>query len=949
MSERVHTGSMESSGALGTVPCPRGSLFRWFREIAAALGISRVPPTARYPRSAVALTVTLAILALSSTSLRAQDLFNPGGRGNGTRGSPPVLVAVPLRGDAPTIDGRLEEEVWKSAVVATGFRQFQPHPGAPASQRTEARLLYGPRALYVGIRAFDTAPDSIFGQVTRRDEDSYSDWVGIMIDSYYDRRTAFQFSVNPAGVKMDQRWHDDTEEDKTWDPVWDVAASRDNGGWTAEMAIPYSQLRFRDASSLRWGVNFHRNLARKDEISLWAPILPEEGAVVSRFGALEGLREIHPPGNAELLPYVLSRSQDRSPREAGKGGGQDRASSLGADVKLRVSPELTLDLTFNPDYGQVEADPSRVNLTAFETFFPERRPFFLESAHLFDLRISLSEDEEETETLFYSRRVGGQPHGAQEGGTRSSPPPGQTTILGAAKLSGRTAGGWSVGVLSAVTQEERASGTTEAETGPDDSGAGSLAGDPAPPREMVVEPMTSYSVAHLQRDLRQGRSTLGAFGSLVLRERSGARSLLLHDAAMAGGVDFRHRFFGDRYQLWGYLMGSRVHGSPDALARTQSSPTHFFQRPDAEHLTLAPNRESLTGASGLFRLHRIAGGPWRWGIGFHTRTPGLELNDAGYQRHSDINIGYINLGYEETRPRGPFRTWEVSSTLWTTRTWGGEEYERVGNLKGEATLSSLWRLWGGVEYDMGGLSFLALRGGPLLRREGEIQGWLGISTDDRRALSLGLRGRAGSRPESSSSQLSLEFPIRWRPSSGASLSLSPFLQRVEEDQQWLGRVGESNPRYIFGRLSQPSAGVVLRGDLAFSPTLTLQFYARPYLSGGRYSAFRRVVDPRARDHDQRLEELPWTSLPGGDVLVDLDGDGTPEPHSSPDFGFRELRANVVLRWEFSPGSTFYLVWSQGRSHLSRDGSFELDRDLRTLFQSPSRDALMVKISYWMTR
>lgn len=827
----------------------------------------------------------------------------------------------------PRIDGRLDDAAWATAPVATGFTQYRPEPGQPASQQTDARVLYDDDALYVGLRAYETEPDAIAGQLTRRDEDSYSDWLGVMIDSNADRRTAYQFGVNPRGVRRDLRRIADTDEDPTWDPVWEAAVHVDGTGWTAELRIPFSQLRFGAAAEQRWGLNFFRVIARRDEVDLWAPTGPDDGAVVSRFGWLEAVRDLPASRRVELLPYALARVQDgpaHAPARQTLGG-------VGLDLKAGLAGDLTLDLTVNPDYGQVEADPARVNLTAFETLVPERRPFFLEASELFSVPISFSSDADERETLFYSRRIGRRPHGGL-GDVRFSSPATETTILAAAKLSGRTTGGWALGALGAVTAEETA--TVD--------GAGG-------PEGVVVEPRTSYSVVRVERELRQNRSSVGLVGTVVRRDRSADPRLQLPRGAYAGGVDFRHRFAADRYQLTGFVFGSHLTGSTQALDAVQRSPVHYFQRPDATHLDYDPERRTLTGATARFRIDRLAGGPWRGAAGYQMRTPGFDVNDLGYQRYADYHLAFAEVGYERNEQRGALRSWRLYSTAWGTTTQGGERIELAGNVRGEARLPNLWSGWVGVEHDRGGFSPWELRGGPLLRREPETQIWAGLRSDGRRRLQAEIRGYAVVRPTSDSRATETALYLTWRPAARLQIAGGPRYVHRAEDQQWLGATSGDPARYIFGRLEQRTLALTTRAELAFTPSLTLQLYAQPFVSAGRVTRFRRVADARAADPAARFEAIDVVPVGPGEYEGDLDADGTTDRFADPDFGYRQFRSNVVMRWEFRPGSTLYLAWSQGRTQQTGVGAFDPWRDTRSLFSARPEDALMVKVSYWMSQ
>lgn len=856
--------------------------------------------------------------------------------GDGAAGRPglretPTLAAEPLPGeDAIRLDGRLDETAWQRAETARGFTQFEPESGAPPSQRTTARVLYGDDALFVGIRAYDTAPDSIAGQLTRRDQSSYSDAVGVIIDSYFDRRTAFHFEVNPLGVKTDIYRFDDTGEDRGWDAVWDVATTSDGEGWTAEFRIPYSQLRFREGEEQTWGINFTRRIARAQETVVWAPTSRDESAIVSRFGELRGLQNVRSPTRMEITPYTLARvsrmqgdSRDPFYRPT------DPSGAVGADVKYAVTGDLTLNLTLNPDFGQVEADPAQVNLTAFETFLPERRPFFVEGASLFNFSLALGDGDDAVESLFYSRRIGRAPQGWADplGGYADGDD--QTTILGAWKLSGKTAGGWSIGLLNAVTAEETARISPAA----------------GPETEQIIEPFSNYSVVRVSRDFREGRSALGVIATGVNRERDAADGLGLRSGAYTGGLDLRHRFGGDNWQVVANLLASHVRGSPEAIASTQLSPARYYQRPDADHVEYDPARTSLSGVSAYVGLNKFAGGRWRFGTMYQSRSPGFEVNDAGYQREADYHTGVVYGGYAVTEPMGAFRRWRINTSWWTSRTWGNEVTGYGGNLNGNGQLTSFWGGYGGVNVNTGGSSTGLLRGGPSVRNETRWNGWGGVYSDDRRALQLNLNVNWNRAPESDSWGWGVSPTLRWRPSARSTLSVGTFYNRRQNDLQWVGRYG-TGAEPLFGRIDQTTLGLTGRLDFAFTPTLSLQLYAQPFVSAGAYDDFKRVANPQAAAYRDRV--APVDLRPGGDGWAgDVDGDGVDDVVGMPDFNVRQFRSNTVLRWEYRPGSTLYLVWAQGRQGSLNDGAFHAGQDLGDLFRMPPEDVFMIKVSYWI--
>ena len=844
-----------------------------------------------------------------------------------------VLPAVRIQGDAPSIDGFLSDEAWLSAPVAGEFTQIEPNEGANASEGTEVRVLYGTDALFIGFRAFDSAPDSIAGQLTRRDADSYSDAVHVLIDSYFDRRTAFHFGVNPVGVKADLYRFDDTQEDSSWDAVWDVATQIDEEGWTAEFRIPYSQLRFGNHEDQTWGINFAREIARKNETSTWAPIRNSDGAIVSKSGELRGLRGLGSPTRMELRPFSLSRLTKAPGDEANPYYSEnDFFASGGMDLKYGVTNDLTLDVTVNPDFGQVEADPAQVNLSAYESFYPEQRPFFIEGAAIYSFGIGIGDGDMGSESLFYSRRVGRPPQGRvnKQGGFADTPD--VSTILGAWKLSGKTQNGLSVGILHAVTAEESAQVTTgdnERFEGP-------------------VEPFSNYGVARIQKDFREGRSAVGFIGTAANRDKDVADALRLRTGAYTGGFDFRHRFgSGDRYQVNGYVLGSHVRGSEEAMRLTQLSPARYFQRPDADHVAFDPGLTSMGGWAGKAEINKVGGGFWRWGSTLVAKSPGFEPNDLGFQRESDLFVHAGFLGYNHYTPTDHLRQWNLNGSAWHAWSFGGERLSTGGNVNGSLTLQNYWGGFAGINHDFESFSNSTLRGGPLVRREANTNGWFGFFSDSRKGVQANLGNNWSKASESGSWSWNSSLNVRWRPSGRMNLSLGPFVNRTVSDLQWVDRIRTEEDHYVFGQIDQRTVGLTGRFDFTFKPDLTLQLYAQPFISAGEYGDFKEVSDPSAQRHVDRYSPLDPDRV--NDLYqVDLDGDGSLESFSNPDFNFQQFRSTMVLRWEYRPGSLLYLVWSQGRDNSTQNGRLALEENLGDLFSQASQNVFMLKMSYWIT-
>ncbi len=845
-----------------------------------------------------------------------------------------IIPAVRVPGEDPVIDGLLSDDAWVSAPLATDFTQMEPSEGAAPTERTNARVLYGADALFVAFRAYDSSPDSIAGQLTRRDTESYSDRVHLIVDSYFDRRTAFHFAVNPVGVKMDVYRFDDTQEDASWDAVWDVATHIDSEGWTAEFRIPYSQLRYGNHDNQTWGINFAREIARRHETVTWAPIRQSDAAIVSKSGELQGLRGLGTPVRMELRPFTLARLTQAPGNEADPFyRSNDFFSSGGLDLKYGVTNDLTLDVTVNPDFGQVEADPAQVNLSAFETYYPERRPFFIEGAAIYNFGIGVGGGDLGSESLFYSRRIGRPPQGWADTQGGFADTPDVTTILGAWKLSGKTRGGWSVGLLHAITAEESA----QVETG-----EGSRLEDP-------VEPLANYGVARLQRDFRDGRSALGFIGTTANRSKGVADDLFLRTAAYTGGLDFRHRFGSeDRFQTSGYLLGSHVRGSHEAIALTQLSPSRYYQRPDAGHVSFDAGLTSLTGWAAKFDLAKVGGGFWNYGLISTAKSPGFEPNDLGYQREADLFLQVFHGGYNHYTPTEKLRRWNLNFSTWGGWNFGGERVANGFNLNGHVTLLNYWGAHAMLNHDFEAFSDGTLRGGPLVRRGARSSGGVGFYSDSRKSVQGNLNNNWSRSPESDSWSFTTSANVRWRPSGRTSMNLGPFVSRSVNDLQWVQRLNPADgEHYLFGRIDQRTVGMTGRFDFTFKPDLTLQVYAQPFVSAGAYQDFKEVAQPRARRYRDRYALLSPREVADG-YQVDLDGDGTPETFRNPDFNVQHFRSTMVLRWEYRPGSLLYLVWSQGRDYSNGEGRLNVEENFRDLFGQAAANVFMLKLSYWIT-
>jgi len=844
-----------------------------------------------------------------------------------------VATAVRAEAGAPRIDGRMDEAAWAAAPVIGGFVQQEPNEGQPGTERTEARVVYTDQALYVGVRAYDSRAETIAAQLTRRDDDSPSDWIGICIDSYRDRRTAFEFAVNPAGVKRDAYRFNDGDVDNSWDGVWEVATTRDAQGWTAEFKIPFSQLRFASAPQLAFGFNVYRKLNRLNEVQQWKLIPRNASGNVSHFGDLIGISGIRPPRRVEIQPYSVGQASSSAP-EAGNPfrTGTTGHATMGADFKYGLTSNLTLSATVNPDFGQVEADPAVVNLSAFETFFQEKRPFFNEGLDIFQFRLGGGDGN--SQGLFYTRRIGRAPQGEADPRGGYAQELRHTTILGAAKISGKTPSGWTIGLTGALTGQEDA--------GVVDSLGRSF--------RDAVEPRTTYLVGRLAKEVRSGATQLGIFGTAV--DRALPASLdFLRSSAFTAGVDFNHQFRRKTYYVSGWIVGSQVFGSPNAINETQRSSSRYFQRPDNDYVTYDSTRISLGGFAANLVLGKQGGGSWRFATGVDTRSPGFEVNDAGYQRSVDWHGQFVWINKRWLTPGKVFRRVGVNFNQWSNFDYGWNRTQVGGNVNWNFQLKNYWEGYSGGGPNLGGLASDPLRGGPGFIRPTGWNGWGGFSSDRRRAFRAGVSGWFFRQNAKDTHSEGVTLNLSYRPAANIDLDLSPQVNRTTDAWQYLTTATVlGRDEYIFGELKQRTVSTTFRGNLTFTPSLSLQLYAEPFVSAGAYGIIKRVLDPRAATFAGRFDELGADRLSrtaAGDLRIDLNRDGTSDIGiDNPDFTVLSFRSNVVLRWEYRPGSTLFFVWQHGRSGSSTTPRFDVAGDVSELFRSPADNTFLIKLNYW---
>jgi hypothetical protein len=793
-------------------------------------------------------------------------------------------------------------------------------------------VLFTDQALYVAVRAYDSHPELIAAQLSRRDEFSPSDWIGIMIDSYFDRRTAFEFSVNPMGVKRDLYLFNDGDSDISWNAVWDVATSIDDQGWTAEFRIPFSQLRFSGAAQDQLGFNIYRRINRRNEEQHWKLIPRESEGWVSQFGNLTGLEEIKPKRQLEVTPYVLAQ-QSMLPTGANPfTSGSHSSGTIGGDIRAGLTPSLNLTATINPDFGQVEADPAVVNLSAFETFFPEQRPFFTEGVDLFRFPLSGGGGQDQ---LFYSRRIGRAPQGLPDARGGYADQVLATRILGAGKITGKTRGGWSTALMAALTAEESVRVIDSTGIVHDD----------------VVEPRTGYFVGRLGKEYRGGKTVLGLFGTGVTRNIS-ERVSFLRSGAFTGGLNLVNRFRNDTHRVRASVALSHVAGSAEAIDETQRSSVHYFQRPDAGYATYDPTRTSLNGMSASAEISKYSGGSWLWSLSAETRTPGFEVNDLGFQRWSAQSWTEGFLAHRWLRPGKLTRRAEIRTRLVSGWTYDWDRINTAWNVGTSLQFNNYWNLNLSLWNRTGGLQTSALRGGPGLERPANTFAFLGVSTDGRKAMQIGLNTSANAYHQGQSWSYRVSTDLRWRLGSRQEFTISPRLEWGVNDFQYLSTDEvDGTTEYFLGDVRRTTMSMTFRGNFTFSPNLSFQLYAEPFISSASYERYKRAVAPRADRYEDQFEVFPDDQVhidQGGNVSIDVDGNGQPDVDlGNPNFTALSFRSNAVLRWEYRAGSTLFLVWQHNRAETLPIGQFDVGSGARNLANAAGANTLLVKLSYWL--
>lgn len=857
------------------------------------------------------------------------------------------------------LDGIADEPDWADARVFTGFTQREPVEGVRAEHDTEVRVLFGDEAIWVAARMWDSEPGSIDRRLTRRDNQGTYDQFSVHLDPNLDGLTGYSFRVSAANVQGDTYFYGDDQMDGAWDAVWSSAVSIDDEGWSTEIRIPLSQIRYEASDELQsWGINFHRFRVANNERSYYSLVSRLRKGIVSQMGRLEDVRVSRPSRRLEILPYLVT-SLENGPAEAGDPffDGTGQGARVGMDLSYGLGSSFTLDATINPDFGQVEADPAVINLTAFETFFPEQRPFFVEDARVFDFGLSGGRN-----TLFYSRRIGRAPHGGTPDDALFTDVPSNATILGAAKLAGRTQSGLSLGALAAVTGNE--------------FGQGAFAGDTR--QEFLVEPRTQFGVVSVGQDVNDGQTQVRGMFTAMNRDlpADGAFDWLPSNA-FNGGVRFEHQWNERNYAVWGFFAGSYVTGSAEAMELIQRSATHYLQRPDATRFSVDPTKTALGGRDWRLQVEKRGGEHWTASIWAAEVSKLFEVNDVGFSTNAERLDGGFRVGYREIRPGSVFRDYnftlssfhnwshEALDDVWSVDSWHNARTNGNYSLRFNGTFLNNWGFRTGVRYSPQKMDRRNTRGGPMMVGPANVNYDANVNSDWRKRFSGALNvsvsddrlGRGGS--------FKVGGRMSVRPSDNVSISVNPGWETSQSGDQYVTATSvlpyspTYGTRYLFADLDRTTFSMETRLDWTFSPKLSLQLFAQPLLSSGQYLQYKQLSSSETFDFDE-FQPGTGTEVGGdvqctgdicevdGDQYVDFDGDGTADSSfSDRDFNVRSLVGNAVLRWEYRPGSTIFFVWQRQQAGRTSSGDFDFSRDLGALWGAPAENRFIVKVNYWL--
>jgi len=837
-----------------------------------------------------------------------------------------TYTTIRLSTAKPVIDGKLGDDCWKTGEWAGDFTQWIPKEGAKPSQETQFKILYDDKNLYVAIRAFDKEPEKISRKGGRRDL-LIGEQAGVNFDSYHDHRTGFEFSVTAAGQKVDLILTNPWEADFNWNAVWYVKTGLEDSAWVAEYEIPLSQLRYSKDKEQVWGMHVWRWVDRLSEESDWEPQSMTSPGMLYLFGELHGIKDLPKSRRIEIMPYALGKLKtfEKAPQNPFASSGKSWMGNIGLDAKIGLSSNFTADLTINPDFGQVESDPSVMNLTAFETFYEEKRPFFLEGKNIFKFELGDA-------NLFYTRRIGHTPvYHPDLGANQYIDYPDNTSILSAVKISGKSKNGLAVGVLHSITAGEKAQLSTNGKK-----------------EDLRVEPLTSYTVGRIQQDFNEGTTVLGGIITATNRFINNPNLNILNRNAFTGGIDFLTQWNEKEFFLDAKFIGSSINGSTEAISALQLASARYYQRPDAGHVNFNPQQTQISGQGGQIKIGKGSKGLWRYSTAINWKSPGLDLNDMGFMQMADLVEQETELSYFVNKPVSIFRTYSVG--LHQLNAWDyGMNYLHSGLF-----FTSSWEFlnrWGvapSVQYQGETLDTRLLRGGNAVLLPELWEGSLSAHTDLSKKFFVSLstnQAASGNNSYRNSQYVATATVI---PYNVLKLSLSLDYTENTDNLQYVDtKTANDQNKYILAHLDQKTLGATFRIDYNITPEISLQYYGSPFASVGKYSKFKEITDPQAKQYNDRFLLLN-TQLQGTEYPVAASNSFPAYSINNPDFTFTQFRSNLVFRWEYKPGSQVFLVWGNERTSSRNDSSSKVNKAMSQLNDVFPNNIFLIKLNYWFS-
>ncbi len=826
----------------------------------------------------------------------------------------------------PVIDGKLDDDCWKTGEWAGDFTQWIPKEGAKPSQETQFKILYDDKNLYVAIRAFDKEPKKISRKGGRRDL-LIGEQAGVNFDSYHDHRTGFEFSVTAAGQKVDLILTNPMEADFNWNAVWYVKTGLEDSAWVAEYEIPLSQLRYSKDKEQVWGMHVWRWIDRLSEESDWEPQSSTSPGMLYLFGELHGIKDLPKSRRIEIMPYALGKLKtfDKVPQNPFAKNGHSMMGNFGLDAKIGLSSNFTADLTVNPDFGQVESDPSVMNLTAFETLYEEKRPFFLEGSNIFKFELGDA-------NLFYTRRIGHTPvYHPELGANQYIDYPDNTSILSAVKISGKSKNGLAVGVLHSLTSGENARLSTNGIK-----------------TDLRVEPLTSYTVGRIQQDYNEGTTVLGGIITATNRFINDPYLEFQNQNAFTGGVDLLHQWNKKEFYLDAKIIGSAINGSAEAIRNLQLSSARYYQRPDVNYLHYDPTRTQLSGQGGRVKIGKGSKGLWRYSSEFNWRSPGLDLNDIGFMQMADLVSQETEVSYFVNKPVSIFRTY--SAAVHQSNNWDyGLNYLYSGLfLTSKFEFLNQWMVSPSVHFRNEGYDNRVLRGGEAMRLPALWEGSLEFHTDMAKKFIISLNATKEAARNENYRNSFVQATVTTIPYNVLKLSASVNYSENMDNLQYVDtKILGTDIKYILAHLNQKTLGATFRIDYNITPEISIQYYGSPFASVGKYSKLKEVTNPRATSYSDRFKLLN-AQFVNNTYQVAETNEAPAYSVNNPDFTFNQFRSNLVFRWEYRPGSQIFFVWGNERTGWKNDSNSKVGTAITQLKDISPTNIFLIKLSYWFS-